>query len=493
MGYIPEISGDRIKDGGVELQDLAPGVAGFGSVPGVIVPFAGTVAPNGWLLCHGQLVSSSTYSLLFSTIGHTYNGGVDPGGGSFRLPDLRGRSPFGKDDMGGTDAGRMANNTLGGTGGVERANITLNEMPSHTHGGTTGNDSVDHSHAGTTNDINQNHTHSGSTGTVSSDHAHGLFHRNTTIGGSATGNDPVDYMFDPYTHGFTNNTPGITANHTHAFTTGTVSSGHTHGFTTGGRSAFHTHSFTTGAPTGYGVQTALSKMPPHLILNYVISTGEAYVAPANVAEMIPRDTLTQAGDMVVATGTGVEATLGAPTVNGSVLTASTSDPKKMTWQRPVKGILVPNATVGTNVTQASFPGGTWARMYGVNLYKAGSYFEGATLVNHADGAQYIQIDHAGVYMFELMFSGSIPSSAEVGYGITTKALYDAGTGVYRDAHNHEKPYAATADYKVRAFQRYCAVGDLIAPIHYFSGATGNVVHNNQASSIGHFSFVRVSP
>ena len=55
MGYIPEISGDRIKDGGVELQDLAPGVAGFGSVPGVIVPFAGTVAPNGVTPCRPRM------------------------------------------------------------------------------------------------------------------------------------------------------------------------------------------------------------------------------------------------------------------------------------------------------------------------------------------------------------------------------------------------------------------------------------------------------
>jgi microcystin-dependent protein len=79
--------------------------------PGGIIPYGGATAPAGWLLCDGSLVSKTTYADLFAVIGHTYNGGVDPGGGNFKLPDMRQRFPLGK-AASGTGA------TLGGTGGV---------------------------------------------------------------------------------------------------------------------------------------------------------------------------------------------------------------------------------------------------------------------------------------------------------------------------------------------------------------------------------------
>src|SRR5208337_1962701 len=70
---------------------------------GVIVPYAGSTAPSGWLLCYGQQVSTSTYANLYAAIGTTYGSGS----GSFGIPDLRGRAPFGVDAMGGTAANRL--------------------------------------------------------------------------------------------------------------------------------------------------------------------------------------------------------------------------------------------------------------------------------------------------------------------------------------------------------------------------------------------------
>lgn len=79
---------------------------------GTVLPFAGSVAPTGWLLCYGQAVSRTTYAPLFAVIGTTF--GVGDGSTTFNLPDLRGRIMAGKDDMGGTAAGVLTV-TLTGT------------------------------------------------------------------------------------------------------------------------------------------------------------------------------------------------------------------------------------------------------------------------------------------------------------------------------------------------------------------------------------------
>lgn len=72
---------------------------------GVVHDFAGTVAPQGWLMCFGQAVSRTTYANLFAKIGTTY--GAGDGSSTFNLPDARGRVSAGKDNMGGTTAGRL--------------------------------------------------------------------------------------------------------------------------------------------------------------------------------------------------------------------------------------------------------------------------------------------------------------------------------------------------------------------------------------------------
>lgn len=92
---------------------------------GLILPYAGPSAPQGWLLCEGQAVSRTTYAGLFDVIGTTY--GIGNGSTTFNLPDLRGRAPVG---LSSTDA---EFNTLGKTFGTKTHTLTVAEMPSHPH------------------------------------------------------------------------------------------------------------------------------------------------------------------------------------------------------------------------------------------------------------------------------------------------------------------------------------------------------------------------
>jgi microcystin-dependent protein len=93
---------------------------------GEIAAYAGTTAPAGTLLCHGQAIGRTAYAGLFAALGTTH--GAGDGSTTFNLPDLRGRVPVGKSDMGGVDAGNLAGGSgLGaGLGGqYQAANTTV--------------------------------------------------------------------------------------------------------------------------------------------------------------------------------------------------------------------------------------------------------------------------------------------------------------------------------------------------------------------------------
>lgn len=109
-----------------------------GNPAGVVVPYAGSSAPTGWLLCGGQAVSRATYATLFTAISTTY--GAGDGSTTFNLPDLRGRAPHGVDNMGGTAANRVTvgasgitGTTLGSAGGTETHTLTTAQVAAHTH------------------------------------------------------------------------------------------------------------------------------------------------------------------------------------------------------------------------------------------------------------------------------------------------------------------------------------------------------------------------
>ena len=88
---------------------------------GIIMPFAGTVAPQGYLLCDGSAVDRTTYATLFGVIGTTFGSG--DGSTTFNLPDLGGRVPLGV----------SSTHLLGSTGGSETVTLTESELPAHVH------------------------------------------------------------------------------------------------------------------------------------------------------------------------------------------------------------------------------------------------------------------------------------------------------------------------------------------------------------------------
>jgi len=107
--------------------------------PGVMMPYAGTTAPTFWLLCYGQEILQADYPELFEIIGFTYKQtGLlsDNGVAKFALPDMRGRTVMGLDDMGGTAASRITGlqgSELGNSGGQETVTIQQNNLPDHEH------------------------------------------------------------------------------------------------------------------------------------------------------------------------------------------------------------------------------------------------------------------------------------------------------------------------------------------------------------------------
>lgn len=107
--------------------------------PGIIMPYAGTTAPTNWLLCDGSEVLQVDYAKLFAVIGFIYKeqGDLSDGGiAKFALPDLRGRTIMGLDDMGGTAANRISGvrgSELGNSGGVEEVSISTSNLPDHEH------------------------------------------------------------------------------------------------------------------------------------------------------------------------------------------------------------------------------------------------------------------------------------------------------------------------------------------------------------------------
>lgn len=100
---------------------------------GEVRMFAGPSAnvPSGWYLCYGQAISRSTFASLFTVIGITW--GAGDSSTTFNLPDLRGRSLFGVDNMGGTPANRVTSGVSGITGTTLGAGGGDQATQSHTH------------------------------------------------------------------------------------------------------------------------------------------------------------------------------------------------------------------------------------------------------------------------------------------------------------------------------------------------------------------------
>ncbi|MGB9989431.1 phage tail protein [Massilia sp. SM-13] len=100
---------------------------------GEIRLFSFNWAPDGWLLCQGQLVQVNQFQALFSLISNVYGG---DGMSTFALPDLRGRVPVqaGQGPLGfyqWAQKGGTSNTQVSGAGSVTIT--SMNQLPQHTH------------------------------------------------------------------------------------------------------------------------------------------------------------------------------------------------------------------------------------------------------------------------------------------------------------------------------------------------------------------------
>ena len=99
--------------GAKEAMELYDGIV----PPGAVIPYAGSSAPDGWLLCDGRTVSRTTYAALFAVIGVTYGSG--DGNTTFALPNLQGR----------VAAGTSSSHPLASKAGADSKQITRANLP----------------------------------------------------------------------------------------------------------------------------------------------------------------------------------------------------------------------------------------------------------------------------------------------------------------------------------------------------------------------------
>lgn len=136
--------------GGLEANLISVPSGGGGVPTGAFFPWLTDVAPAGYGMLTGPnalgLVDIADYSALFTVIGHSLNGGVDPGGAQFMvaLPDnhFLSTNPAGGD--------------VGDTGGLASVVLDVTEIPSHGHLVT-----IDGSTTGITTASGGNHSHDG--------------------------------------------------------------------------------------------------------------------------------------------------------------------------------------------------------------------------------------------------------------------------------------------------------------------------------------------
>lgn len=112
---------DRLRSVERRLGRIA-GTAG--SPTGSVLPFAGSVAPSGYLLATGGTRLIAEYPRLFDVIGTTYGGN---GTTTFGIPDMRGRVPVGV-SPGDSDFGAL-NDAVG----AKTHTLTTAQMPAHNH------------------------------------------------------------------------------------------------------------------------------------------------------------------------------------------------------------------------------------------------------------------------------------------------------------------------------------------------------------------------
>ena len=145
------VDGETLTTVLTQLQNSIDSLSGLGGgggsvldMPlGTILPIATESVPEGWMLCDGREIAIEEYQGLYDLIGTTYGAGdsafwaqVFYPATTFNIPDLRGRTIIGANDMGGeqSDVLTIHQASAGQIGGEEMHQLTEEEMPNHTHG-----------------------------------------------------------------------------------------------------------------------------------------------------------------------------------------------------------------------------------------------------------------------------------------------------------------------------------------------------------------------
>lgn len=233
------MSGQVLQSNGANSAPTWTDMVMAGMPTGMIMPFAGAIAPSGWLKCDGSAVSRTTFKALYDVIGTTYGSG--DGTSTFNLPNLVGRFLEG------------ASSTTSG----------------HALGASVNAGLPDHNHTFTgTKDIKTSSTTPSMTFTgkkvnteTAGSHAHNYYFGGGTAGSGGTSNgDGHQTTKQTYT--------GATAtagSHSHEYTAeGTISGGaHTHTLTPAG-----TIDKASAHNSVYGNSTTVQ--PASVCVNYLI-------------------------------------------------------------------------------------------------------------------------------------------------------------------------------------------------------------------------------
>lgn len=137
-GFYKTPNGIGVSVGGTNVAEFTS--SGASRMLGELIPWTLLAAPSGWVLPYGQTLSRTTYAALWEVAQDEIAGGnvfFNNGDGSttFGIGDLRGRGVAGKDDMGGTAAGRLTSSisgsaiVIGGTGGSESRTLAQTNLP----------------------------------------------------------------------------------------------------------------------------------------------------------------------------------------------------------------------------------------------------------------------------------------------------------------------------------------------------------------------------
>lgn len=218
-----------------------PTLVGDGNLVGTVLPWSGLVAPNQYVFAYGQEIARATYSDFYTAITQQLNvictsasniltgvsdttqikigsavelslcvpagttvvsktaatitlsnpssvsinstatffpWGNGNGTTTFNVPDLRGYTLAGRDNMGGTASSRLTTTyfnpagtsnpaALGATGGSQSHTMTISELATHDHGGLTGNPTTNPNLSSTFNFIGDDNTASTGSGRLS--------------------------------------------------------------------------------------------------------------------------------------------------------------------------------------------------------------------------------------------------------------------------------------------------------------------------------------